>query len=810
LSRLFESIWRDVRVGVRSLLNNPGYSVAAALTLAAGIGANTAIFSVVYGVLLRPLPYDRGEDLVVLRQTATARGLNNVPFSVKEIEDYRGATGTLDGVVEHHSMVFLLLGENFAERVQTAVVSANFFEVLGVRPLYGRMFAESDDKPESDGVLVLSHAYWTSRHGADPAIVGRTFAMNNRPHRVIGVLPPIPQYPNDSDVYMPASHCPTRSSQAFRENRAARMMTVFARRKAPLEQVRAETSTIARQTQQAYPELYPANYGYALSVNPLREELTAAARPGLLVLMGATGFVLLIACANVANLMLARMLRKERELALRLALGATRWRLVRQLLAESTVLALAGGVIGVALAPLTLDMLKRFAGRLTPRAAEISLDWPVVAFALAVSVATGVGFCLAPALAWGRNLSSELRHSAASGRSRLRTGLVVTQVAVSFLLLTGAGLMLRSFLELMQVQAGFPTERLLAMRLSANNRKYRTPADYRNLAERILLAMQTVGGVRAAAMAGGLPFDATGIALGPSTTEFQIEGRPVSRGELAPVVDTTVVSPGYFATIGQPVLEGRGFSENEDTSRPLVGIVNATMARHRWPGESAVGKRVTFDQGKTWTEIIGVAGDVREYGLGRNVGDVLYQPYKQAGFVNRLVARTAGEPMAVAAEVRRALHGVDPELAVDLVSSIERMREESVAPARVTALLLGMFALLAAGISAGGIGAVIALSVSQRRKELGIRMALGAGHGSVIRGVIGHGLAMTCAGAVLGIAGAVALTRYLEKLLYGVSPVDPLTFAGVTVLFLIVAAAACLIPAWRITSIDPLTALRQE
>ncbi len=816
LSHTIETTWLDLRQGVRVLLKNPGFTLAALGTLAVGIGATTAIFSLVYGVLLRPLPYGRGDDLIVLHQQAQARNQRDLRFSVKEIDDYRGAKNTLDAVVEHHSMVFLLLGDNFAERVQTAVVSANFFDSLGVKPALGRTFVESDDTTAADGVLVLSHKYWASRHGADPSIVGRVFAMNNRPHRVIGVLPPIPQYPIESDVYMPTSHCPTRSSQRFQENRNARMMTVFARKKqgASLEQARAELTSIAGQLRQSYPESYRPELGYKIAAESLHEELTSGARPALLVLLAAAGFVLLIACANVANLLLARLLRRDRELALRAALGASRGRLIRQLLAEGMVLSLAGGLLGVALAPLSLRVLQSFAQRFTPRAAEVALDWPVLAFALGASLATGIAFSLAPALWFNRGVNDALRQgagqSSSSGRNRLRAGLVVAQVAVAFVLLAGAGLMLRSFLALRDVPPGFGTENVLSMRLTFNNRRYPAIADYRKAWDRILLEMPQVSGAISTALASNVPFDPAGIASGPSNTEFAIEGRPVTKGELAPVVNTMNVSAGYFATLRQPVLQGRGFSERDDAERPPVAIINQTMARHRWPGENPIGRRVTFNAGQTWIEIVGIVGDVREYGLDRPVGDQLYMPLRQNGFGSRLIVRTAGDPVLLADAVTRALRGIDAEIAIDQVSTLALLREESMASARATAMLMAVFAGIAIVISAFGIGAVIALSVSQRRRELGIRLALGARHSSIIGMVMSQGLAMTGLGAAIGIAAALALTTYLEKMLFAIRANDPWTYGAVALLFLAISALACVAPAWRIATIDPVSTLRQE
>jgi putative ABC transport system permease protein len=814
---MIESTLQDIRYGIRVLLKNPGFTLIAICTLALGIGVNTAIFSVVYGVLLRPLPYQNGNRLVVLHQEATRAHVPNVPFSAKEIFDYRDNSHTLDAVVEHHTMSFLLLGNDSAERVQTAVVSANFFDVLGVRPLLGRTFVAADESHGADAVLVLSNQYWKSRHGGDPSIVGKVFQMNNRPHTVIGVLPPIPQYPVENDVYMPTSQCPFRSAANFIANRQARMMTAFGRLKTgvTLQQAQADLSTVANQIEKAYPDAYPTTYGYGLNVAPLQEDLTRQARTTFLILLGAAGFVLLIASANVANLLLARLLKLERELAVRAALGASKARLVRQLLTESILLSLAGGGLGLVLAPNALTVLVKFAARFTTRASEVSIDEPVLVFTVLISLATGILFGLAPAFSSRGNLVEALkqgghRTTSSRGGRKLRAALVIAQVAVSFMLLIGAGLMVRSFVKLRQVNPGFNADRLLTMRISPSFSRYTQPAQFTILEESVLRHVRSVAGVESAAIASNFPFNPGGIASGPSSTGFEIEGRPVSKGELAPLVDVTVVGSSYFETIRHPVIRGRLFTDHDDAKAPQVVVINQSMARHRFPNGEPVGARISFDQGQHWATIIGVVGDVREYGLDRPIGDEVYGPTAQFGFAGNLIVRTAGDPMSLAASVRAALHEVDPQLAVDRVRSMEQLEQDSVASPRVVTILLSLFAALALVISASGIAAVMALSVTQRTNELGIRMALGASADSILLMVVRQGLTLTLAGTALGLAGAIALTRLLSSLLFATSPTDLLTFGAVSLLFLTIAAVACFIPARNVTAIDPLNALRQE
>jgi putative ABC transport system permease protein len=655
------------------------------------------------------------------------------------------------------------------------------------------------------------------RHGGDPEIVGKVFQMNNRPHTVIGVLPAIPQYPSESDVYMPTSQCPTRSSARFIANRQARMMTAFGRLKpgVRLEQAQADLSTIAAQLERAYPDAYPKGYGYAIATAALQDELTRQARTTFLVLLGAAGFVLLIACANVANLLLARLLKLERELAVRAALGASKARLMRQLLTESVLLSIAGGALGLALAPATLKLLVKFAERFTTRAAEVQMDAPVLLFTVLVSLGAGLLFGLAPAFSSGRYASDALkqgggRTTASRGRQRLRAGLVVAQVAVSFMLLIGAGLMIRSFVKLQQVNPGFSPDRLLTLRITPNFTHYSQRGQLLTLGDSVLRRIRAVGGVESAALAGNFPFSPSGIAGGPGSVTFEIEGRPVSKGELSPLVDTTVVSADYFETIRQPLIAGRTFTAHDDGKALPVGVINQTMARHRWPSQDPVGKRITFDSGATWITIAGVVGDVKEYGLGLPMGDEIYLPLAQNGFANNLVVRTSADPMGVPPLLRAALREIDPQLAVDSVSTIERFAQDSVATPRATTMLLGLFAALALVISACGIAAVMALSVSQRTHELGIRMALGAPRDSLLRMVVRQGLALALVGTAAGLIGAMMLTRLLSSLLYATSPTDVITFAAVSLILLAVAALACFIPARQVTAIDPLIALRQE
>jgi putative ABC transport system permease protein len=814
--RFVETLLQDVRYGLRILRKNPGFSLAAILTLALGIGANAAIFSLVYGVLLRPLPYQDGGQLVVLHQQNTKAATPEIPFSVKELTDYREQSHTLNGVVEHHTMVFLMSDANKAERVQTAVVSGNFFEVLGVKPIKGRTFVDADDRMGAAPVIVLSYKFWQEHRGGDPNIVGKVFEMNSKPHTVIGVLPPIPQYPGESDLYMTTVQCPTRSSERFKANRTARMMIGFARLKpgVTVEQAQADLSVVAGQMQTQHPEVYAPQSGYSMQAISLRDDLTHSARTTFFVLLAGAGFVLLIACANVANLMLARLLRMEREMAVRAALGASKARLLRQLLTESLLISLSGGLVGLATAPLALSVLVKFAARYSTRAAEVHMDAPVLLFTLAVAVGTGVVFGLAPAFSSSKRAGEALKQGVRgnSGRQTLRSALVVAQVAVSFTLLIGAGLMLRSFLKLSQVNPGFRTDHLIAVRMTPNSSKYRSVETATALTDNLMRGVRAIPGVTAAAMVSNTPLSPYVIAIGPGNVDFNIAGKPLSQGQMAPEVDTTVADEDYFATIGQPMIAGRVFSEHDNDTSPAVAVINQAMAKHRWPGEDPIGQRVAFSfQPDHWITIVGVVSDTREYGLAAPTKDELYLPTaQQGGFSSNLIVRTTFDPEAAAPMIRTAIQNVDPFIGLDQMGTLEHFEYESMAPPRVTATLLGIFAGLALLISVGGIAAVMTLNVTQRSRELGIRMALGARRSSIVGMVVRQCLVLSAVGVGVGIVGAILLTRLLATLLYATSPTDLTTFVAVSLLFLAVGAVACFVPARQVTSIDPLIALREE
>jgi putative ABC transport system permease protein len=813
--RALETLLQDLRYGARSLRRNPGYAAAVLVTLALGIGANTAVFSVVNAVLLKPLPYARGDEVVVLRQPERTTGSGDIGFSVQELKDYGEQATSLESVVEYHSMNFTLLGGVEPQRVRTGVVSASFFDVLQVKPLLGRTFRPGEDRDGAEPVLVLSHDYWRSL-GSDPGIVGRRFEMNDRVHTVVGVLPPLPEYPDDNDVYMPSSACPFRSRAATVENRRARMLQAFGRVKpgVSLQRAQADLDTVAARLRAAYPDSLFPGADTRTVLSPLQEDLVKEARPTFLVLLGTVALVLLIACANVANLALARLAGRSRELAVRAALGAGRRRLLRQLATESTLLAIGGGVLGLVFAVATRDSLTSFAARFTARAQEIEIDGTVLAFTLALALVTGLLAGTLPGLPPGERLAralleSSTRSAGSRGRSRLRSSLVTWQLALSFVLLIGAALMLRSFAKLRQVDPGFRDENVLTLALHLNFSRF-TIAEHGIDVERTLAYLagldaeaSALPGVLQVAHAWTFPLNS---AFHNDNT-FEIEGH--DEGAARRTATFVGVSPDYFEAIGVPLIRGRFFDAHDRGPERKPVIVSRRLAARHFADVDPLGRRISFDGGTTWRTIVGVVGDVRQAGLDREPADAVYLPFLQfPGFSHTLFVRTAGDPMRVAAQVRQAAHRLDADTAVSSVRSLTQIRSESLSQPRLTTLLLGLFAFVALAISAAGLSGLIAYSVSERTQEIGIRLALGAEPGRVLAMLLGQALQSVAVGLGLGLVGALGLSRLVSRLLFGIEPTDPLCFVGSALVLIAVAIAACLIPARRATSIQPTEALR--
>jgi predicted permease len=812
-----ETTARNTRYALRLLRRQPGYAFAVIATLGLGIGANSAIFSVINGVLLKPLPYVESERLVLVRQSAPLAGQDRVPVSIRELYDYREQTSDFSGLVEFHQMSFDLIRHGEPDRVATGVVSSNFFQVLGVKPLAGRDFVAADEHHGAEAVLLLSHSYWKTRFGGDPKIVGQVFQMNDRPHTVIGVLPPVPLYPQECDVYMPTIACPFRArgeEQMAGNRRAFAALEVFGRLKpsATLEHAGLQISTVADRFRREHADTYKDQRGFNAATVGVLGELTRNAKPMLLVLLGATGLVLLLACANVASLTVARTLSRDRELSLRTALGASRRQLVGQLLTESLLLGVAGGVVGLAISSASLGALTTFVGRFTSRTSDIAIDGRVLLFTAVVSVLTGVAFGALPALITRPAAAAALKQAGAGSsssprRRRLQQVLVVSQVAVSVVLLTGAGLLLTSFYRLQNVNAGYNAERVLSAETYGNFTRYKTAEDFQRFYQPLLERLQHLPGVQSAAIGSLVPL---GTAFGPFPGPFEIDGR-ASAGRERPVTDTAVVSDDYFRTLGIPIIGGREFRLTDTRESTPVTIISQSMARY-WDGGDPIGSRISFDGSDQWYTVVGVAGNVRQYGLDREGIAQAYLSMTQAsfGFAGSLLVRTSDNPTVLAAAVREAVHSIDPDMPVENMKTLEEFRSSFLATPRLTAILLMLFAGVALIVTLAGLTGVIATSVSQRTQEFGIRLALGETPGGVLSGVLRQGLVLVTIGLAGGIVASAFTARVLTSYLFDTQPSDPSTLVGVAIAFIVAGAVACLGPARRATRVDPMRALRTE
>jgi predicted permease len=809
---------QDIRYALRMMRKNKGYTAIALLVLALGIGANTAIVSVISTVLLRPLPYQNDGQLMVLHQKAPKSGADEVAFSVPEINDYRQQSSSFSSLVEYHNMRFTLFSKDSATRVRTGVVSPEFFGMFGVKPILGRDFIAADDRPGAPAVLLLSYEYWKQYCAGDPNIVGRTFEMNDRVHTVVGVLPPVPQYPQENDVYMPTSACPFRGKPEMITNRGGHMMNLFGRLKPDVtpDHSRADLRLIATRLEHDHPDAYGKNLGFTATSGLLRDELTHRARTMLLVLLAAAGCVLLIACANVANLTLARMSARERELTVRAALGAGKGRLLRQLVTESFILGLMAAGLGVLFASQSLKLLAEFTGRLTSRAREIQMDGTMLLFALSMALLTSVVFGSISAFYSRDEIASGLRDGAAqttSGRrrSRARSVLVVCQIAFSFVLLIGAGLMLRSFSKLQHVDGGFvSTDRVLAANIDLNWSKYDEDGKRRDFMNRLLAKVHSQPGVLSAAISSSYPLDPDNATGSMFNRRFVVEGHLPREGEVPPLTAIRSTTPDYFRTLGIRLISGRTFAESDNDKAPEVVLVNQTLARQYWGDQDPVGKRISFSKGEKWTKVIGVVGDVKEYGPERPAGDEMYLAAAQNPAPGSVLIRTNRDAMTLANQVRRAIGEVDPQTAIPVVETLEQARHDATESSRVMTNLLGIFAALALVIAAAGIGGMLALAVNQRWNEIGIRIALGAKPGDVLGMILRQGMGLVLAGLLFGLLASMALTGMMKTLLFDVKPTDPATFVGVSLVLALAALIACYLPARRALRVDPLTALRRE
>ncbi|MFL6207331.1 MAG: ABC transporter permease [Pyrinomonadaceae bacterium] len=808
------NIWQDIRYGWRMLWKSPGFTLVALLTVALGIGANTALFSVVNAVLLRPLPVAQPGALVNLWGTNLQGGEPRESASFLNFADWRDQSHVFASVAAYSNTFATLTGGDAPEAIDGLTVSPELFQTLALQPVVGRAFTAQDIQADNSPI-VISQELWQRRFGARSDIIGQAITLDGRPRTVVGVLPAGFRFPfdasNGKDFWTPLD-----PKDELNVKRGVGYLNVIARLKpgVTLQQAQAELDTIAHRLAEQYPE---HDAGRGVQIVTTYEEVVGGVRTALLVLLGAVGFVLLIACANVANLLLARATRRQREIAVRTALGATRWRIVRQLLTESLLLSLAGGVGGLLLALWGVDVLRSALPEDVPRVREIALDGRVLAFTLGVAVVTGLIFGLAPALAAARlDVNEALKESGrdAGGwrRNRVRSFLVVAEVALSLVLLVGAGLLLKSFVRLREINPGFKPEPVLTYSVALPTAQYQTPAEQTRFFQQLLTQTASAPGVNATAAVFPLPFSGDN-----ARGNFEIEGRPVASESESPNALSYIISPDYLRALGIPLREGRGFSERDTASAPHVVLINETLARRYFAGTDPVGRHLVvssiadLDKPKT-CEIIGVVGDVKHSGLDAEAEAEYYLPYQQSTlpFMTLVVRGTNDKPSALATDARAAVAQLDKDLPLTDIKPMSDWLAASVAPRRFNMLLLGGFALLALCLATVGIYGVMAYAVAQRTHEIGIRIALGAQARDVLRLVVGQGMLLTLIGLGVGLAGAFALTRVLATLLFNVKPTDPLVFAGVTLLLALVALVACYIPARRATRVDPMIALRQE
>jgi len=809
----------DIRYAARTLRKSPSFTAVAVLTLALGIGANTAIWSLVHAVLLSPLPFPGADRVVKLSETVRREGLERRSASYPDFLDWRREARSFSRIAAWSNTTFTLTGGEEPERVEGEMVSASYFPLLGARAVRGRTFRpEEDTTPGAHPVAMIGHDFWQRHFAGRPGAVGSHLLLNGHDFTVVGVLPAgFRGLDDDTDVFIPMAMMGMSVPASYADRRGSRWLDVVARL-APgvtVEGAQAELDGLTARLARAYPD---SNQDYGGLVLPLREEIVGGFRPVLLVLLGAVGFVLLIACANVANLMLARAAARQRETAIRAALGAGRGRLVRQLLTESLLLALAGGLLGLLVAVWTRDLLTGWSPISLPSFAHAGLDGPVLAFAFGVAVGTGLLMGLAPALqisfrGVGEALKEGGRGMGGGGarRSRLRRGLVMAEVALSLLLLVGAGLMIQSFRHLQAIDPGFRQDHLLTVRVALPAERYAGEKAWA-LGERLLARVRALPGVTAAALASDMPLE-------DNTSAFIVtaEGRAVETGDRGFRVYFHAVSPGFLPTLGARLLRGRDLAATDLPGSPAVAVISEKLARRAWPGEDPIGRRLRMGRkGDDWLTVVGVAAELR---YRRLVADPqispedpdLYLPLAQKPAADLgLLVRTAASPGALATTLRRELTALDRNIPLYAMAPMEELAAAQTARSRVSAFLMGAFGALALLLAGLGVYGVISYSVAQRGHEIGVRMALGARRGEVFRLVLVQALGLTAVGMALGLAGALALTRFLAGQLYGLSPTDPSTYAAVALLLAGAALAAGWLPAHRATRVDPLVALRHD
>lgn len=810
----------DLRYAIRSLIRARAFALTVVLTLALGIGANTAIFSVVRGVLLRPLPHRDGDRLVYLQHSINGPGGENIRFSVPEILDFRASAKSLAGIAEYSGVVLTLQGERDAVRMTIGLVTGNYFQVMGLSPVLGRALNDGDDGTGVPPVMVLTHEYWLKRFGGDSAIVGKQIRVDGRAVEVVGVVQAAPTFPERMDALMNMVISAHHTSAMMVHGRTHRMTDMIARLApgATLEGARAEVGAIRQRVMKEFPESYDAASGHRVTVSAFRDVLGEKARLTLWLLMGAAAFVMIISAANVANLSLMRGVRREHELVVRAALGAGTARLRRLLLIENILLAAAGASLGLLLAVGGVRLLVTFAERYSPRANEIRIDSLVLAFTLLLSAMVAILISYAPTLAKEGKLGALLsagtnRMSGGVQKQRLQRALVVAQVAVSVILLTGAGLLTRTMLQLAEVRSGLTSEEVLTMEVPISGGG-RSDADAKALYERMRQEIRGIPGVSEVGVGSTIPLRSAEIQL-----DIKAEGRPLASGEAQPRAEFRTANPDYFRAAGIPLLKGRDFTTTDRDSSQRVVILNQTLADFFFPGRDPVGQRVawTGDVLKfigisgEWRTVVGVVGDTKDGGLDAAPRPVAFMPFTQENaFTGGLVIRAAGSAKSLVAAATRVVRAITPQDPIENVLTVAQIRDQSVAPRRLNAVLISSFGVLAVLIAAVGIAGVLAFSVSARTNEIGIRMSLGADSARVQRMILREGGVLLAAGLLIGAGGALLVSRLMRSLLFGVPPYDPLTLLAVGAIMGAVGIAACWLPAARAARIEPVLAMRGQ
>jgi len=795
------------------LMKKPGFTLIAVITLALGIGANTAIFSVVNAVLLRPLPYHDSDRLVMLSTNEDKDGaLGNADYTT--FVDWRERSRSFERMVVIRSWGGVLTGQGEPEVIRGLRVSADYFKLLAAPPALGRDFRVEEDRPDTRFVVVISHALWQRRFNSDPQVVGKQLILNDQPFTIIGVMPPsfadflAANFYGAAEVWAPVGYDITQPFAC----RSCRHLKVIARLKpdVTLAQARSEMSAIMNVMAREHPTIYATP---AISVARLQDQFTGAIRPALYLLLVAVGLVLLIACANIANLLLARASERAREMAIRVALGAGQWSIARQLLIESALLSLAGAGAGLLLALWGTELLTGLSPAKMLQLQSVTTDARVLGFTLLVSLLTGLLFGLAPALQAARQdaqlaLKESAKSSPGKRQRRLRESFVVAEIVFALALLIGAGLLIRSFARVLDTKPGFELRNLLTMMIPASSaKKYNDEAQVRALYGEAIKRIEALPGVDAAGVVSNLPFGGNMDMYG-----FHVEEKPLANPADAPDAERYSVSPDYLRAMGIQLLRGRGFTEQDSANAPLVTLINRTAAQRIWPNEDPLGKRIRLGSIESpLRSIVGVVGDVNHYDLETAPDLQAYVPHAQwTDSYMQLVVRATAEPGALTGPVRQVIHALDPDVPLHKIATMRQLVSASAAQRRFTLLLIAVFAAVALLMAAIGLYGVMAYSVTQRTQEIGIRVALGAQSADVLRLVVGQGLRLVALGVALGLMAALALTRLMKKLLFEVSATDPMTFAGVALLLALVALLACWLPARRAAKVDPMVALRCE